>query len=264
MTTDFSTVLGGLTGDGPTRHGHIPDNWRQGRTVFGGIVAAMALAAARSTFPGETAPLRSAQVSFIGPLVGDATFQCDLLRKGRSASFVQVSVSSEGTVAAQCVFCFGAARPSAISYRNLGPNALSPEETPSFFEDMNRRPVFARNFEMRLAAGYRPVSGAAKPRMTLWVRHGDEQAWTSEAGFLALCDAPPPAAMSMLQDFAPISSMSWLITMLTDTISTREGWWLIGNRADHVADGYSSQAMSIWNRFGRPIAQAQQTVAVFG
>ncbi len=121
-----------------------------------------------------------------------------------------------------------------------------------------------QHFDMRLAAGHHVVSGADVPFATLWVRHNDARAWDSEAGFLALCDAPPPAAMTMMREPAPISSVSWLINMLSDDVTTQDGWWLIGNRADHVADGYSSQAMSIWARDGRPMAHAHQTVAVFG
>ncbi len=144
MIPDFSTVVGGLAGADTLWQGHVPESWRQGRTAFGGIVAALALRAARSAFPQEP-PLRSAQVSFIGPVAGDATFQCTRLRKGRSATFVQVSVSADGASAAECVFCFGAARPSALSFAAPGPaDGLAPEDTQSFFANSPRRPTFAQ------------------------------------------------------------------------------------------------------------------------
>jgi hypothetical protein len=58
--------------------------------------------------------------------------------------------------------------------------------------------------------------------------------------------------------------MTWSIDMLTDEITTDDGWWLIRNVAEQIAGGYSSQAMTLWNRNGRPIMASRQNIAVFG
>ncbi|MGD9799873.1 MAG: acyl-CoA thioesterase domain-containing protein, partial [Parvularculaceae bacterium] len=55
---------------GGTCRGRVADNWLQGRTVYGGMTAALCLEAAQRAVPGLP-PLRSAQVSFIGPAEGD-------------------------------------------------------------------------------------------------------------------------------------------------------------------------------------------------
>jgi hypothetical protein len=52
--------------------------------------------------------------------------------------------------------------------------------------------------------------------------------------------------------------------MLADEIATDDGWWLIRNVAEQIAGGYSSQAMTLWNRNGRPIMASRQNIAVFG
>ena len=51
--------------------------------------------------------------------------------------------------------------------------------------------------------------------------------------------------------------------MLTDRIETEDGWWLLRTTAETVANGYSSQAMTIWNARGEPILAARQNIAVF-
>jgi len=46
----------------------LPDSWLQGRTAYGGLTAALALAAAQQSGSEGLPPLRSAQVSFIAPV----------------------------------------------------------------------------------------------------------------------------------------------------------------------------------------------------
>ena len=46
----------------------VPEDWLQGRTLFGGLQAAVAFAAMRSLVP--QAPLRSLQATFLAPVPG--------------------------------------------------------------------------------------------------------------------------------------------------------------------------------------------------
>ncbi len=260
----FSDVMGGITGQGDHWKAAVPTHWRQGRTAFGGIIAALSLEAARRAFQ-EMPLLRSAQISFIGPVPGEADFQCTLLRQGRSATFVQVSVTAEGTPAAQAVFCFGASRLSALHDPAPAPETVPPpEETEPLFPSSELGPAFIKNFDTGFAAGFRPVSAVPHASNHLWLRHRDVRAQSSETGFLALADAPPPAAMAMMREPGPISTVSWLMTLFDHDFVSRDGWWLIRSVADQVSDGYSSQSMAIWNRDGRPMALARQAIAVFG
>lgn len=47
--------------------GIVPDQWRQGRTAYGGLTAGLAYAAVQVEFP-DAPPLRSANINFIGPV----------------------------------------------------------------------------------------------------------------------------------------------------------------------------------------------------
>ena len=81
---------------------------------------------------------------------------------------------------------------------------------------------------------------------------------------LALADAPPPAASTMAKAPSPISTMTWSVDLLTDQIETTDGWWLVQSSAEQIGDGYSSQAMTVWNANGTAVMAARQNIAVFG
>jgi hypothetical protein len=67
----------------------------------------------------------------------------------------------------------------------------------------------------------------------------------------------------MVKQPGPISTMTWAIDMLTDTIATNDGWWMVRTTADAAAGGYSSQTMTVWNAAGQPVMASRQNVAMF-
>ena len=64
---------------------HIAPEWLQGRTAYGGLSAAIALASAKAGYA-DLPPLRSAQIAFVGPLSGDVTATPALLRRGKNSA----------------------------------------------------------------------------------------------------------------------------------------------------------------------------------
>lgn len=239
----------------------IPEDWMQGRTTYGGLTAALCLESALGLV--DDMPVRAAQVAFVGPVGGAVMISPSLLRQGKSSAFVSVDLVGEEGVMTRCIFTFGARRVSKLDQQlKAGPEMQAPDDCPSFFGD--RRPTFANHFNVRLAAGHPPMSGADEGNMTLWLRHKDEAARLNGTTLLSLADSPPPAAMSMMREPAPISSMTWMAEFLTDEISTSEGWFLAHHESQATKDGYSSQSMRLWNRTGEPVMIGRQTVAVFG
>ena len=242
--------------------GRVPENWLQGRTFYGGLNAALCLEGALNFFP-DLPPLRSAQVSFIGPAEGEVSVKAEILRQGKSVTFVGADLSGEGGLAARAIFAFGLARPSMFNrHFTPMPNVPGPEASAFFFPPGFDGPVFARNFDVRLAKGGVPMTSSAEHDHFLWVRHRDSKA-TSIAALLALADMPPPAMMPMFPTFARISSMTWGLNFLTDHPSTDDGWWLLESRAENAAEGYSSQDMFVWSRKGEPVIAGRQSVAIF-
>lgn len=263
--TSYTELLASLT-----RHAdcsidaNIPESWMQGRTTYGGLTAALSFQGALGLI--DDIPLRSAQVAFVGPVGGGVKIAPKLLRRGKNTAFVSVDVVSETGVAAQSIFAFGARRESSLHFDDMPkPQSRAPEEIDSFFDPGRPRPGFSRNFDMRIATGGRPISGSKEKSIGLWMRHLDPDTPQDATAILAIGDAPPPAAMSMLAVPSRISSMTWMAEFMTDDISTdSDGWYFAQHTAQLAKDGYSSQSMRLWNRDGEPILVGRQTIAVFG
>ena len=197
------------------------------------------------------------------------------LRRGKSVAFIQANLVGEDGLITSCTFSFGASRESRLA-ENYGQTlygskhrTVSPEKAEAFFDEENqhpdylrKRPVFTQHFDARLMSGGRPFQGAGEPSFEMWVKHKDIDA-TSMAALVAVADMPPPAIVPVFDAFAPISSMTWMFNLLTDDISNKSGWWLLGSFAEHVSQGYSSQNMTMHNDQGELVMVGRQNVAVF-
>lgn len=240
----------------------VPDHWMQGRAIYGGLSTALTYAATQRAFP-DLPPLRSAQISFVGPAGGPVTIRPDLLRQGRSVSFVNTDLHGEKGLATRAVFAFGHARPSLFDEHDLPAPADLPSATDApVMIPAGMGPRFADQFQSQLARGGWPVTGSDATEHFIWIRHKDHAA-TNMAGLLAIADMPPPAIMPKFKEFAPISSMTWQINVLTDDPQTNAGWWLLRSSVENAKDGYSSQDMNVWNTDGEPILAMRQSVAIF-
>lgn len=235
----------------------IPGDWMQGRTAYGGLSAALALAATLERFP-DLPPLRSAQIAFIGPLAGTVRVEATQLRRGRNAAFIQADVLSDAGLGLRATFVFMAALPSALSHDAGVSNASPP---PPADADLYVGPdnFFTGNFE------FLDRKDAAGPAEWLrWARLRDRAGLHPMVEMMAIGDALPPAAFRLSEQPVPVSSLNWTINLLDAPPVTRDGWWLLHSIADRADAGYSSQRMTIWNAAGRPVAEAMQGVAIFG
>lgn len=259
---DFTALIESITNRNASYSVTVTDDWLQGRTIYGGLSAALCLAAVNRHAP-DLPPLRSAQLAFIGPATGTLTMTPAILRRGKSTVFVGADLSGEDGLATRAAFCFGAARTSSVHHEGIpAPQVKEPEASPQFFRDVPGL-NFVKNFDGRLAAGSFPFSKAPEPSMTLWLRHRDEKVVPSIVPLVALTDAPPPASMVLFETFGRISTMTWSIDMLTDHIETEDGWWLVRTSAENAADGYSSQSITVWNSARKPIMVCRQNIAIF-
>lgn len=240
----------------------VGEDWRQGRTLYGGISAALCVEAALRRFP-DLPPLRSAQFSFIGPATGDVSMDPTMLRAGKSTMFIAVDMMGDDGLAARAILCFGTKRASSLAFAALPMPAVPRPEACSPLFPEGRGPNFAQHFDVRMAAGERPFSAAPVPDYTLWQRHRDAAAPRGPVSLLALADAAPPAATIMAATLAPLSTITWTIDMLDDVPADDDGWRLTNSRADWVRDGYSSQSMNLWHSSGIVLMAATQYVAVF-
>jgi acyl-CoA thioesterase len=261
--TSFCDLLAGITEEDGKFRVSISDDWLQGRTAYGGLSAALCVEAAKRAVP-DLPPLRSAQFTLIGPAAGPLAMTASVLRRGKSAVFVGVDLAGEAGLAARAMLSFGVARQSALSFGSLPmPRVNSISQSEPFFPGERSTITFQQHFESRMAGGARPFTPAADAEYLIWFRHRDHGAHQGIVPLIALADAPPPAAMVKFPQGAPISTMTWSLDVLSDAPVTTDGWWLVQSRADSAHQGYSSQAMMLWNADGAPVIVARQNVAIF-
>ena len=260
---NFTRLLASVTpADAPARATEIPENWMQGRTAYGGLTAALCLEAAIPLSGGL--PVRAVQIAFVGPVNGTAVCRPQVLRQGKNTVFTSVRMTGEDGVLAEAIITFGAARTSALYFAHLPPPEVAPPvSAPDYFRKPGQGPAFTQNFDILLAGGSPPMSGAPEADISIWMRHKDPETRSDAVALLALADAPPPAAMSMFTAPGRISSMTWMAEFLTETIETEARWFLARHTAQTARNGYSSQAMSMWNTAGEPVMIGRQTIAVF-
>jgi acyl-CoA thioesterase len=239
----------------------IPASWHQGRTVFGGLSAAMSLAHAVTRLPSEAPALRSGQVSFIGPVSGQLSLDSVVLRQGRSMTIVGTDLYSNAELGVRSVFFFGAERHSVVSQKAARPAPARCWDQYPLLHDRTDAPAFLQNFDIRPAGGSRPFSGSENPEIVWWVRHRHGERLDPMLALIAMGDALPPAAATTLRAAAPLSSVNWSFDVAG---APRGEWFLLRSFSEQASHGYSIQQMDMWDESGDRVLTGRQTVAVFG
>ena len=241
----------------------LPANWKQGRTAYGGLTAALMLAAAAQQFD-DLPPLRSALINFVGPVTDSPLLSANLERRGRNVTSISANAKIGEKVVGRADFLFGTARASDINVGFPAPPAMPPEDAEPFTPAAAAAmvPTFFHNFDTRLIAGHRPMMGD-EGYIRTWSRHKDPASREGVESLLCIGDVLPPSAMPLLRKMAPVSSMSWMFNLLTDNPQTDDGWWHIEARLTAAGGGYSSQVMRIWNTDGELVVEGMQSIAIF-
>jgi acyl-CoA thioesterase len=237
----------------------VPPDWHQGRTAFGGFSSALALTAARRA-GGELPPLRSAQVSMIGPLAGPVEARANVLRRGRNATWIAAEITGEAGTGLTASFVFMGPVASTLHINDQPPPAglIAPEDAAPF---ANRHaPAFLQHhFDMRFAL----PRGEKTPELCWWVRPREREGLDAMTEVLLTADALPPGVMPLLAPSVPVSTMQWQVNLLSPAPAT-DGWWLLRSTGDYAEAGCSSQRMAIWNTRGEPVLAGMQSIALFG
>jgi acyl-CoA thioesterase len=228
---------------------NTPPNWLQGRTIYGGLAAALALQAVLRDAPG-LGPLKSAHIVFVGPASQSLTFKTAVLRQGKSATCISVDCMAGTEVVLRVMFIFADPRSSKIQHDFCQfPAVKGPESYPSLGV-VSQAPASLANFELRFAGKSLPVTGSDHPELLAWVRHRDASGVDPAVALLALGDSLPP-----------ISSMTWTLDIARP--ATVDEWLLLRSTSQRASNGYSYQTMEIWNEQGALVLSGAQTVAFF-
>lgn len=256
--TPLGSIIGAAIADTDGFTATIPTDWMQGRTSYGGLSSALALHAAQQCEP-DLPPLRSAQVAFIGPLAGVVKVTARTLRRGRNAAFIQADITADAGLGLRATFVFMTAQQSRIDFNQARAGG---HQAPGADAELYTGPdeFFTGNFNFLDLKEHAP--GDAE--LLRWARLRDADGVDPMVALIAVADGLPPAAFKLLGGgFAPVSSLTWIINLLTPEPVTRDGWWLLSAKAEYARGGCSSQDMTIWNADGEMVAQGMQGVAIF-
>jgi acyl-CoA thioesterase len=246
----------------------VTENWAQGRTIFGGLQAALAVRAMRDLVP-QTVPLRVLQTNFIAPVSpGTLRIEATILRNGKSVIHVEARILDQGQTACLVVGVFGRSRPSAIELQPAKPHVPAIEAAASLSYLEGVTPAFTREITMRWARGATLFKGATEPKTQIYVGFCDEPyagpGALGEAQIIGYADVIPSPGLSLLKQPAMASSLSWTLELLSDDCGpAREGLWLMDAVVDSGRDGYLNQSATLWSPEWQPVALSRQSVVVF-
>jgi acyl-CoA thioesterase len=254
--THFRDLLDAARRDDGTLRVEPPEGWRQGRTVYGGLTAAIAYVAAREAVE-EALSLRSAQLTFVGPVTGELHVRSSLLRRGKSSAFVEVRATSNDAPVLTGIFLFMVERPSSLI---LGAEAapLAPEPDKAAAAMRGPGPAYWDRMEFRHALSAEERGPA---RLLRWVRLREPQDIAPVTELFLIGDALPPAVTAVSRSPVVASSATWNLHLHNESPRSRDGWWLVQSRAETALGGISSQQMQVWGHDGQSMMSGAQTVA---
>lgn len=260
--TKLSALLSRIESSEGTATLDVPEDWLQGRTLFGGLQAIVGLAAMRSVVPAM--PLRALQVTFLAPVPGGPVRAvARTLRSGKSTTHVESRIVDGDNTLCLMVGVFGTSRASGVELRPpqhavANANAIEMPRIPGAV------PNFTRHFKARWLVGAPPGSGATDADNVIELAMRD-QGNATEYHVVAMADFIPPIALSWLKAAAPAASLTWMLELLAEDVGSLplEGW-RVDARMTAAQGGYTNQSLVLWGPGGVLVALGRQTMVVFG
>lgn len=189
-TVTLTTLLEQCGPGGEANPVSLPEGWTQGRTAFGGLSTALAYHVASHIEEGLPG-LRSAQISFTGPLFGALTAQTKMLRRGRSTAFVQSELFGDKGLGLHCNFIFANQRNTEVKSHDMAHPDFPPLPKE---EELHSGPEQFFTSKMEFV-GKRIDTSIKTNRLTRWMRLKDREGLDPIAEILCMGDSLPPSIM---------------------------------------------------------------------
>ncbi|WP_300424920.1 thioesterase family protein [uncultured Thalassolituus sp.] len=244
-------------------------SWGQGKTTFGGMSAALALAAIERDHP-QDAPLRSISVHFCGPLATDAEFTTStrVLRAGRSISHISAEIHQNDACATSITACYGTPRESDVQVlaADVAPGEPGAGQRLPYIAGMT--PEFVRHIDFSYVSGGLPFSGSKDNHIHGWMRFSDCTSDLTSVHLVALIDAWPPTTLQKLRKVAPCASVTWSLELVAspeslDTPLGGDEWLWYEAQIEEAHGGYAHTTARIYRADGLLLALSRQLVTVY-
>lgn len=254
---------------------HIGEDWQQGRTLFGGLLSALAVQAMRDIC-GTDWPLRALQTSFVAPVpAGGFEIQVHLLRQGKNIRQVKAQLlvtqnnqpaqNNQPEVAAVFLGVFGAPRASTLDTLRpvMPPHTKTVDKSLQLPFMPGLTPNFTQHFDFHLADGAFPFMGADTWHSSTHIRLKLPELIDAELLSVMLADAGPTPPLARLKAPAAASSVSWALELRPVTSTAPDAYWRMDKQAHVVEDGYVNETTRLWAPDGQIAALGYQVVAVY-
>lgn len=255
------------------RHGDsfaINRSWQQGRTIFGGLTAALVLAYL-DTQCKEAADLRSLAVSFCGKVAADVpvTIRHAMLSQGKSITQVNGQLLQQGNVVTQVTACYAHERESDLLFEAANmdlPEPGSGQKVP-FIEGL--APDFIQHMTMDLHQGQFPFTNSREKELAGWMKLREAGGQMTNAHLLGLLDAWPPVVLQNLKRPAPAATVTWQVELVRPLAQFEENlpadsWVYFHDKTVQAQSGYTHTEAQAFNQQGQLLALSRQLVSVYG
>jgi len=240
----------------------IPAGWAQGRSTFGGLLAAFGYEAAAM---GVEPPARTIVARLLEPVApGGVTADVAVLREGRSVEARSVTLSQQGRRIGVVDVVFGASRDSVIRVAPPPAPEGDPQRATSFGHIPGVTPEFLQHLDVRWAGGSPPFSGGPDAHVSGFCRH--RTAAHGVGAILGLLDAWPAPVLGLHDAPFAASTVQWTTHLTGAPLATDAGPTSLARfRSDPVwsADGYATIQGFLWGSDGELVAWSEQLVAVY-
>ena len=248
---------------------NLPEGWRQGRTIYGGLIAGLMIEKAMINLDDPAKKLLNANITFVGPVeFAEIRLTAEILRQGKYVTTIEVRVWQNDVVQSILVASFGLSRESVMQVDQApqAPEYPHPETLTKlpFYEGFT--PEFYNQFEMCWAEGFYPYVGKDKIDFGGWFRfnpswHQNRAMTLSD--FMVMLDIWPAGVYPKLKMPVPTSTLTWNITFLQPLESDMYDWIKYKMHTDYAGDGYLRESEYLWDQNDRLIAISRQTLTIF-
>jgi len=267
MTTAYERARELTKDDRGVRNGVIDASWHQGRGAFGGLLAAMTLAAMTEDLNDAERIPRSLTVHFCGPASGAIALTTEIVRVGSRVAHATARITNEKGVTTFASASFCKDRPAPEHYLHASmpdvePAASLPElriaSVPGIAE-------FFQHVDARFCGPSTPFSSAREASIAAWVRLREPASLDAPLAAFLL-DSLPPAIIATFGAPRPLASVDFTIHFFARfadaAAAATEEHQLVAIRSRWADDGYTEELRWLWSPRGELLAQCRQLIAL--
>lgn len=220
----------------------------------GGYVAAIVTRALVAAGAGR--PLRSLTVQYLkAPEEGRARVTVEVLRSGRSVSFLAARLEQDGRSCAHALAVLAGPR-EGLELEQLRPPEVAPPEELDPMPGRGQAPPFAQNLDYRPALGPLPFTGGEEALAGGWLRFERDEPLDAPA-LVALCDSWFPAVFGTTTQ--PVAAPTLDLTVHLRATGTRPAGWVLGRYRTRLArEGFMEEDAELFSPDGELLAQSRQ------